>query len=326
MALLTAPQAAHAYSMLYAFGDSLSDAGNIYAATGNTIPAPPYSNGRFTNGAVWVQDLAQALHMAPVTPSALGGTDHAWGLATTGYAPTANTTPPASLIPTVQAQVVGFLAGNGGSAPSSALYTVWGGANDLFNIIDNFSNLPAAIANAQGAAQFEANTIGSLIAAGATNVLVPLIPDLSTTPAYNSSPAAQALSRLLSLSYNSALLDNLAGVSATPGVNLNILDTFSAINAIVADPGAYGLTEVTQQCYPSPPGDYTAGGPSCANPNDYLYWDWVHPTAAGHALVADAAFALVPEPASFAVFAAGLGSMLLVGRRNGRERKAQKAA
>ena len=77
-ALLAAPLlpvAAHAgtFSALDAFGDSLSDAGNDYLAL--TIAhqppepvSPPYSNGRFSNGAVWAQDLAVAEGLASVTP------------------------------------------------------------------------------------------------------------------------------------------------------------------------------------------------------------------------------------------------------------------
>lgn len=56
---------------IYAFGDSLSDVGNIYAYTSvNTppaYPASPYVNGQFSNGNVWVQDLAGSW---PVSPNA----------------------------------------------------------------------------------------------------------------------------------------------------------------------------------------------------------------------------------------------------------------
>ena len=54
---------------IYAFGDSLSDVGNIYAASGGVIPGPPYVNGQFSNGPVWVQDLASSLGLAPPRPA-----------------------------------------------------------------------------------------------------------------------------------------------------------------------------------------------------------------------------------------------------------------
>ena len=39
------------YTEIVAFGDSLTDTGNRYGATGGTEPAsPPYDAGRWTNG------------------------------------------------------------------------------------------------------------------------------------------------------------------------------------------------------------------------------------------------------------------------------------
>ena len=74
---------ASAYSQLYVFGDSLSDTGNLFAATGGTNPIPPYFNGRFSNGPVWVETLAASLGL-PVNPSLLGGTNYAFAGAVTG--------------------------------------------------------------------------------------------------------------------------------------------------------------------------------------------------------------------------------------------------
>src|SRR5580698_1999619 len=71
---------------IYAFGDSLTDVGNIYTATGGTTPGAPYVGGQFTNGNVWVQDLASSLGVPSLKPSLLGGTDYAYGTAETGAA------------------------------------------------------------------------------------------------------------------------------------------------------------------------------------------------------------------------------------------------
>ncbi len=56
------------------YGDSLSDNGNLYGAIG--FPPPPYYMGRFSNGPVAAEYLAQGLNV-PLT-------DWAWGGATTG--------------------------------------------------------------------------------------------------------------------------------------------------------------------------------------------------------------------------------------------------
>jgi phospholipase/lecithinase/hemolysin len=57
----------------------------------------------------------------------------------------------------------------------------------------------------------------------------------------------------------------------------------------------------------------------CGTPATYLFWDQLHPSATGQQLIADAAFDVVPEPATFAVLATGLGMLLLLRRqvRNG---------
>ena len=61
--------AAAPYTSIYAFGDSLSDVGNVFLATAGTPaaqPLPPYADGQFSNGPVWVQTLAAGLGIAPL--------------------------------------------------------------------------------------------------------------------------------------------------------------------------------------------------------------------------------------------------------------------
>jgi outer membrane lipase/esterase len=78
LCILASCASAAGIDAIYAFGDSLTDAGNVYSAVG--IPAsPPYYNGEFSNGPVWVQDLAAGLGLPALTPSLLGGTDYAYG-------------------------------------------------------------------------------------------------------------------------------------------------------------------------------------------------------------------------------------------------------
>jgi hypothetical protein len=82
LALASGP--ALAYTTLFAFGDSLSDAGNLFALTG--IPSAPYFDGHFSNGTTWVEDLSKDLGLGTLKPSVSGGTDFAFGGATTGDA------------------------------------------------------------------------------------------------------------------------------------------------------------------------------------------------------------------------------------------------
>ena len=72
------------YPAIYSFGDSLSDVGNLSAATAGTIPLPGfYYNGRFSNGPNWLDDLSAKLGLS-TGPALLGGDNFAVGGAQTG--------------------------------------------------------------------------------------------------------------------------------------------------------------------------------------------------------------------------------------------------
>jgi outer membrane lipase/esterase len=316
---------------IYAFGDSLSDVGNISAATSGTIPAAPYVNGQFSNGPVWVQDLAAGLGLTPLTPSRLGGTDYAYGSGET--APESfNTSNVATDIlgPTGQlAQYENFLTTTSSTVDPNALYTIWIGSNDLADILAN--DPTNAAADVATVVQNIDITINELAALGARNFLVLTVPDLGDTPVAASEGAQSALSSLsagldATLVNGSGPIPSLAGLASTDGVNLQVLNTYLLLDSIVASPATYGLTNVTNACVNTTPPDQTGPGPlnytECSDPNSYLFWDYEHPTAAGHQIVADAALAvLAPEPASISLIGVGLIGLALVWlRANGSQR------
>ena len=295
-----APAPAGAFTALYAFGDSLSDAGNVFIgsilAGKAPYPAPPYFLGEFSNGPNWVEDLSGNLGLGPVSPSLLGGTDYAFGGATTGFSgPNSN-----PLVKNGDQQVGTFLAAHGFSAPSTGLYTVWFGTNDLALILASGASAPIAQSEAQAAAAYEAGEITVLALTGAKTFIVPLVPDLGKIPAFLAQgPAAEAAATSLASTYNTALENDLRTspyASLLGGVHL--LDTFGLLDDAVVHPAAYGLTDVSDPCY------VAATGKVCATPNAYLSWDGVHPTAKVDAIIAaDAAALLAPPPFAIAAFA-----------------------
>jgi phospholipase/lecithinase/hemolysin len=304
---------------IYAFGDSLSDVGNVYTESGGTIPGAPYLNGQFSNGPVWVQDLASSLGLAPLSASLLGGTDYAYGTAETGATPvhTAN----AFDLTGPTGQVAQFQAATHSSADPNALYTIWIGSNDLLDILtgappsDYAADITAAVDNVDSA-------IASLAADGAKNFLILTVPDLGKTPdAIAGGPLVQAAASALAAEFDSALITGVDAVASLDSLNLSTLNTYSLLDAIVADPAMYGFTNVTSPCVTGAT-DYV-GGTACASTlaaqNKYLFWDDLHPTAAGHAIVANAALAVVttPEPAYVSLVAIGLLAIGLVFRRPG---------
>ena len=73
------------FSRLVVFGDSTTDTGNVYELSGRTKPAsPPYFEGRWSNGPLWIEYLADRLNVPRPRPSLAGGTNYAYAGAQTG--------------------------------------------------------------------------------------------------------------------------------------------------------------------------------------------------------------------------------------------------
>jgi phospholipase/lecithinase/hemolysin len=305
------------FSAEYVFGDSLSDVGNVYLGSGGLEPASPYANGQFSNGPVWVQDLAARLGLPALTPSSAGGSDYAFGGATTGFAATNY-----SSVPNLEQQVGMFLSG-AGSAPSNALYTFSIGANDLFTILKSTPDFSQQEAAAALVAQVVASEAGDLEAAGAKNLVLFDVPDLGVTPGITVlGPAASADATALSAYFDQQVLQYLAPVEAA-GLTVFELNTYALIDEAVQDPGAFGFSNVTDPCWTGGFTGAATGGSVCsllpAVQDTYLFWDDVHPTAAGQLLVSDAALEAlglpVPEPSTWAMLLIGFGGLGFAGYR-----------
>lgn len=320
------PAAASAYDGLYVFGDSLSDVGNLYAQYGQPV-SPPYSEGRFSNGNLWIQDVAASLGLGPVTPSYLGGNDFAYGGAQTG-ATDANqyNNTPASMFQQgldLPSQLKQFNAAVT-TPQANALYTLWIGSNDLDALLAEVaantlpaSDIPTDIDQIIGNI---ATFVTGLANDGMKNLLALDVTDLSKTPesiaaaAKTPDPAA-TLAGIQSVvaTFDTGLSTELATLAQADQFSLTYVDTFAPIDSIVADPTAYGLSNVTSPCLTVA----SSKSPEtvCSDPNQYLFWDGLHPTAAGHQLVADVVLEQVPEPGSIGLLAIGVTGLLLIRRR-----------
>jgi outer membrane lipase/esterase len=280
-----------AFSQIISFGDSLSDTGNVFVATGGVTPGAPYVGGNFSNGPVWVEVLASQLGVANPDPNLLGGTNYAWGGART-------TTDNAS--PSTQSQLMAYLTDVGGVADSNALYTILTGGNDLQAFGVGGTDVAGLTADAQAVATFAQD----LINAGAENILIVNVPDLGKAPI---SDGNEGLVTSLTQFFNTELQNSIAGLDPT---KVNFLDVFTITQELVADPALFGLSNVTESCLAVTAG---VGGAIC---DDFLFWDDLHPTAAGHQLIGDAAFAaVVPVPAAAWLFGSALIGLAGMGRR-----------
>lgn len=300
LSLLSSKAIAADFSGVYVFGDSLSDTGNLFnlteALTGTGSPPPPYFEGRITNGSNWIDFLAADLGITPtpvttVFPGQLTeGINVAFAGATSG---TDNTLFPGLPGLAQQTQLFASLLPTGTADPN-ALHIVWAGANDYLPTesltFTPFTTPNPSIANLT-------TTIATLSALGAQNFLVANLADLGKVPIASIAGNPVALAALTA-DHNLLLSNTLASLDQTlPNSTFYSLDVNTLFDQAFA--GELGFTNVTTPCFNS------SAQTLCTNPDEYLFWDFYHPTSAAHQKIAALAVAtlhddaaIVPEPAS----------------------------
>ena len=196
-----------------------------------------------------------------------------------------------------------------------ALYVVWGGANNLQDIL---TGRPRADGTPQSVGQTVADLgliIDSLAAAGASHFLVPNAPNIGLVPRLRErGQAAVAFGTLLTDALNDGLA-TLIDSRRQAGLDILDFDTAGFLAEVVANPASYGLSNVTERCYTGDDLNFNGSGSICADPARYLFWDGIHPTATGHALLAQAMLQHIPEPAETGLLLAGLAAAACNSRR-----------
>ena len=290
-ALSSAPAVvlADSFNSVVVYGDSLSDNGNLFAATGQ--PGAPYFDGRRSNGPVAVEQLATGLGL-PLH-------DFAWIGATTGLGNFADGGTPTSFgafgLPGMQTELAGT-AGLLGPFLSDGLFVVWGGPNDFLSP-SPLDATPSAII-ARGVSDL-VGIVTTLQGLGAKHILVPGMPDLGLTPFVQGLGEGAQFSAITN-AFNAALAASLPE-------GATYFDTATLLRSMVADPSAFGFTDVTDPCFD--------GITVCANPDQYLFWDSFHPTTATDSFVASAFAEAVPEPATILLLPAALALCLVIRKR-----------
>jgi outer membrane lipase/esterase len=296
---------AQQFSSVISFGDSLTDAGNVALIDGNPITAPG-SSWTTNPDSVHAQLLTGMLGLGSQTNSLSGGTNYAYGGACViknGTATLAGAFNCYRPFPSVTEQVVGYLTAHAGHADPHAVYTLWGGGNDVLTGAGISSGVAQAYAGQAGVTA--ATLAGNLLSAGAKTVVVFNLPDLGITP-LNVGTASAAGASALSAIYNMQLNGKLATLSD----GIVAINTFAFINEAIANPSAYGFTNVTGKACGTGPGvggnpSSVACGPAgsglpwtyaAGTNNTYLFADDIHPTGAAHQMLANVVYATLTAP------------------------------
>ncbi len=313
------------------FGDSLTDNGNFYNSNFGFVPqSPPYFKGRFSNGLVWAEYIADHYTQSPITTE-----NYAMAGLTATLHDAANTRSPFTLTGSVNNYLVHSpLFGD----KSTTLYIIWVGANDYLWGEPNVDKLTTEVISA-----IKYN-IDYLTIFGANHFLIINLPDLSLTPAGISSPLRDNLHALTTMhnqklqalvtemqnSYkqiNVHLFDSNAVISELSNLDefnkkyqSHLTNTMTAcwLGGYIGDstPTSLNKEVLQQQLTAHIRGkmqsnrfdtqrftNIIANRPDlriaylvsramqekltpCANPDDYVFWDQIHPTVIMHKILA----------------------------------------
>lgn len=324
------------YTQLNVFGDSLVDAGNIFNLSGGAFPpSPPYA-GKLSNGPLWVEQLGAALGITPelsseVVPDLLAGTALPpadginFALAGSLSSDVNVGGPP---LPGLEQQVATFGAIAAATPPNApnteALSILLAGGNDYNEALRQATSAEALAALPEQVTDNLVAAVAGLANAGAERILVSNLPDLGAQPLADSvdvlNPRSSALLTSLSAQHNQLLAQKLTAFAASADTEIVQFDLNGVVEAILTAPAEFGFANTTDACLTDFQIDGSFTG-ICDNPDAFFFWDDVHPTAAGHGVVARAALrslndmanppaggdaASVPEPS-------GVLGLLIVG-------------
>lgn len=303
LAQSTSPAAPGLFDNMVVYGDSFSDSGNFSIVVGY----PEASRFTTNPGLVAVEYFAQYFGL-PLTPSEQGGGNYAFALAS--VRDIAPDTP--GFVPSLPDQLSMSLQANGGKADPRTLYTIVGGANDVFT---NFTLVGMGLlspdeanANLKQDAQAELDMLHQLEQAGARYVMVFNLPDLGLSPdivALGPDVAAQLTE--MTRVYNDTLSAGLGNTS----LNVIPVNTFALFDEFVADPSRYGFSNVTESACGEGSlsvdcGPQGSGAPYTYAPGaemTYLFADFGHPGTAAHRMLAQYAQSIVIAPGQLSLLA-----------------------
>lgn len=276
------------YSGFVVIGASLSDTGNVFVATGGTLPgtSPNYIGGRWSDGPLWIENVA-ASYGKNAKASLLGGNNYAYGGAKTCALP--NVT---SSVPDMCDQTTQYLAAVANTADANTLYVIDATSvgNEINAVIASGGALPSSLVTTTAPANV-ISVMQRLYNAGARKFLVSNSSNVGITPLYLSGQFAGAgtTATALASGFNATLTTSLdTFATANPAASIARLDTFALIDKVVKNPTVYGINNTTSACTQGP-----APAAICATPDTFTFWDTFHPTKIIGTIISNAVLTII---------------------------------
>lgn len=266
------------------FGDSLSDNGNLYELMKHQLPqSPPYYEGRFADGPVWVEHVINSYYpnssSTHLLDFAIGGSG-------------VSEEDEDDVLFTLKKQVNTYLLSNQNKADENDLYVIWIGAN-------NYLGLPSEIEKTLNDVNSGiVHSLELLVNKGAKHILLFNLPNLGKTPAATEFNAADVMS-YFSVQHNDKLFQSYNKLKEThPEIEWLFFDLGSMFNNVIDQPAQYGFTNVSDACSNSVVDEVTKRSflkmvakvtPNTKNSScdGYLFFDLVHPTGYAHRIIGE---------------------------------------
>ena len=280
------------------FGDSLSDNGNLYEYMKRQLPlSPPYYQGRFSNGPVWVEHLAKFYF--PNDPDA-HLLDYAFGGSGVRENDDDDDDDDEEALLSLDREIDSYLLAHHDRADPASLYIVWMGANNYLAIPDD------ADGTLQRVNDGIKTSLLRLVNKGAKYIMVANLPDLGKTPAAIDFDAVNLLSSL-STQHNAMIAEQVAGLQEEyPQVQWLLFYVGEIFMRAIDFPETYGFTNTKDTCYEAATLSSSSqsvlkmvasvkphlGNNAC---DGYLFFDPVHPSGRAHEYLARESIDLIEK-------------------------------
>jgi len=283
------------------FGDSLSDNGNLYEYMKHQLPiSPPYYEGRFSNGPVWIELVTQHYYPNSVNTHLL---DYAFGGA--GVSETDATDDDDDFdegaLFNLTREIDSYLLSHHDRADANSLYALWIGSNNYIALPD-FPDQTVRAVNHGIQKEVE-----RLVEKGATHIMLMTVPDLGRTPAGIEFDSIELLTDLTN-KHNTTLREGVFLDLKTkyPQVQWIFFDVNHMFLDAMNHPEIYGFHNTTETCYESamiqPSSTAILKMAASIQPKNnphacdgYLFFDIIHPTDKAHEFIAEQAVSLLDK-------------------------------